>query len=375
MIYLDNAATTMVDQKYLDIFCKYQLESFYNPSAPYSHALDVTKDLNNARMRILDALSGDGKIIFTSGGTESDNLALLGTKKAKKARIIISATEHPAVYNTAMELKQRGYEIVEAPVDGVGRVIFDEFVKLVDENTALVSIMHINNETGAVNDIEKLVKYVKTNYPKVIFHSDGVQAVGKIPVNLIALGVDAYSISGHKLHVPKGIGALYVKKGVNLQPVIYGGGQEGGLRSSTENVGGAIALSHAIKDATTGMEEKVGRVASYADHLIDALSHLDTDIKVIHDDNCSPFVICFASDKIKGEVLVRSMEMQGVVLGSGSACSSRKSVKRVPKAIGVPSKYLDGIIRVSFGEKTSFSDIEYCEKHLNQEYIKLKNIR
>lgn len=375
MIYLDNAATTQVDEKYLDIFCKYQTEKFYNPSAMYGRALEVSKELNESRRRILDSLFGDGKIVFTSGGTESDNMALMGSKKAKGSRVIISSVEHPAVYNVAMELKQKGYDVVEVGTDSVGRVDFEKFKTLVTENTSLISVMHVNNETGAVNDIKKLVRYAKSRAKNVIFHSDGVQAVGKTEVNLRDLGVDMYSVSGHKLHAPKGIGCLYIKRGVNIRPLILGGGQEGGLRSSTENVGGAIALSYAIADATECLDVSIETERSFISTITGALHALDSDIKIIHDDDCSPSVISFASDKVKGEVLLRSLESSGVIVGTGSACSSMKSVKRVPRAVGLDNKYLDGIIRVSFSRKNTKSNIDYFINALNLKYSKLKNIR
>ncbi len=375
MIYLDNAATTRVDEKYLNIFCEYQTEKFYNPSAMYGKALEVSKELNEARRRILESLSGDGKIVFTSGGTESDNMALTGARKRNGSRIIISSVEHPAIYNVAMELKQKGYDVVEVGTDSVGRVDFEEFKKLLTDNTSLISIMHVNNETGAINDIKKLVKYAKSRVKDVVFHSDGVQAVGKTEVNLRDLGVDMYSVSGHKLHAPKGIGCLYIRRGVNIRPLILGGGQEGGLRSSTENVGSAVALSYAIADASSEVENTVRDESEFVTMISDALHIIDKDIVIIHDELCSPSVLSFASDKVKGEVLLRALESSGVIVGTGSACSSMKSVKRVPKALNIPSKYLDGIIRVSFSRKTTKSDIEYFINALNIEYTKLKNIR
>ncbi len=375
MIYLDNAATTRVDEKYLNIFCQFQTERFYNPSAMYGKALEVSKELNESRRRILDALSGDGKIVFTSGGTESDNMAIMGSKKSKGSRVIISVVEHPAVYNVAAELKQKGYDVVEVGTDSVGRVDFEEFKTLVTDNTSLISIMHVNNETGAVNDIKKLVKYAKSRAKNVVFHSDGVQAVGKTEVNLRDLGVDMYSVSGHKLHAPKGIGCLYIKRGVNIRPLIFGGGQEGGLRSSTENVGGAVALSYAIADAIQELGASIREETEFVAMISDALHSLDGDIMIVHDDTCSPSVFSFASDKVRGEVLLRALESSGVIVGTGSACSSMKSVKRVPRAIGLDNKYLDGIIRVSFSRKNTKSDIDYFINALNLEYSKLKNIR
>ncbi len=375
MIYLDNAATTPVDEKYLNIFCKYQCDNFYNPSAMYGNALKIAKDMNEARNRILTALSGDGRIIFTSGGTESDNTALFGTRKAKNSRVIISSVEHPAIYNAAMDLKQKGYDVVEVKTDSVGKVDFENFKELLTENTSLISIMHVNNETGAINDIKKLVKYAKSKVKNVIFHSDGVQAVGKVSVNLRDLGVDLYSISGHKLFAPKGIGCLYIRNGVNIKPFILGGGQEFGLRSSTENVGGAVALSYAIADSVDELDLAIENEKKYIDEISKTLKTVDDEILVLHDENCSSSVLMIASNKVKGEVLLRSLETQGVIIGTGSACSQLKSIKRIPMALNIPSQYINGIIRLSFSRKTSKNDIDYFINKFKTEYLKLENIR
>ncbi|HKL73647.1 MAG TPA: aminotransferase class V-fold PLP-dependent enzyme, partial [Clostridia bacterium] len=198
MIFLDNASTTQAHTECVEIMEKYLIQQFYNPSAAYHEALMVQNKIKEARENILKLIGGEGKIIFTASGTESDNLALLGTRKGNGSRIIISKSEHPAIFNCAMELKQRGYDVVEAKVDNVGRVIVSEFANLMTKNTQLVSIMHVNNETGCINDIKALCDIAKRINPEVIFHSDGIQAVGKVKVSMREMGVDLYSISGHK---------------------------------------------------------------------------------------------------------------------------------------------------------------------------------
>ena len=226
IIYLDNAATTAVYKEVADKVAKAMTEDYYNPSALYSEAVNIATDIRRARDVIKGALHApDGDVYFTSGGTESNNTALFCTRKAKNSRIIIGGGEHDSVNAAANELLAQGYDVKFAPIDSNGVVIISEFKKLLTENVSLVSIMHASNETGGVNDIAALVKLTKQVAPKAIFHSDGVQAFGKMSVNLRALGVDLYSVSAHKVHGPKGICALFVKKGVSIRPLLYGGGQ------------------------------------------------------------------------------------------------------------------------------------------------------
>lgn len=370
MIYLDNAATTRVDEDILKTYLRYQTEEYFNPSAAYNSAVSVKTQMERARKEILQCLKGNGQLIFTSGGTESDNLAMLGTRKQKGSRIIISAAEHPAVYNTASELRQRGFEVAEAPVNSNGAVDTEEFSKLLDDNTSLVSIMHVNNETGAVNDIKKLVEITKNFNKNILFHCDGVQAVGKVPVILSDLNVDSYAFSGHKIHAPKGVGGLFVKKGVNIRPIIFGGGQESGLRSSTENVGGIIAMAEAVRKTVEAQRENSEKWSFLKTKLAENLNR--KDILILSDEFCSPSVFTFSMKSVRGEVMARVLESDGIVVGTGSACSSQKSVKRVPQAMNVPHEYLDGIIRLSFSAETTENDIDYFINKFNLEYSKLE---
>ena len=234
MIYFDNAATTPLDEIAIDALKEYGVEKFFNPSALYREALENTKTLNAARENILKIMHGDGDFIFTASGTEADNMAIYGVKKPKNARIIVSASEHSAMLNPATDLLNKGYDVVFAPLNPDGSVNIDEFKKLLNKDVCFVSIMHVNNETGAVNDLQKIVKLTKSVAPKSIVHSDGVQALMKVKVNLMNLGVDMYSVSAHKVHAPRGVGGLYIRKGVRINPLILGGGQEKGLRSAPE---------------------------------------------------------------------------------------------------------------------------------------------
>jgi cysteine desulfurase len=216
MIYLDNAATTGMYPECLQSIEKYGIERFFNMSALYAPSVEISKIVKECRNTLLSALHGDGDIVFTSSGTEADNMALFGAKKPKNGRIIVTNGEHAAVYATAVELKNRGYNVEFADVNPDGSLNLSSFEKMLDGDTCLVSVMHVNNETGAINDLKEIGKLIRRTAPKAIFHSDGVQALFKTPVNLRDADVDLYSISGHKFHAPKGIGALYIKKGINI---------------------------------------------------------------------------------------------------------------------------------------------------------------
>ena len=224
LVYLDNAATTPCYEEVAELIKKESMDGYFNPSALYKPSVDSTLKLKKARDTIKNALHApNGELYFTSGGSESDNTALFCTRKPRNSRVIVGLGEHDAVMNSANELKNQGYDVVFAPINTDGSVNIEEFKKLLNENVSLVSVMHVSNETGAVNDIARLVKLTRKLAPNAVFHSDGVQAFEKIRVNLRALDVDLYSISAHKIHGPKGVGALFVKKGVSIKPLIFGG--------------------------------------------------------------------------------------------------------------------------------------------------------
>ncbi len=370
MIYLDNASTTPVLPEYAEIVKKCLTEDFFNPSAPYAPSVELSRKIKTARENIVSALRGDGTVVFTSSGSESDNTALFCTKKQNGSRIIVSESEHPAVYNAAQELKQRGYDVVFCEVDRFGRVKEESFLSLMTKETSLVSVMHVNNETGAVNDIKRLCALAKKINPEVIFHSDGVQAVGKIKVNLIDLDVDLYSVSGHKLHAPKGIAGLYIKKGVTIRPYIFGGGQENGLRSSTENVAGILAFSEAVQAAVKGQRENSERAENLREKMFSSLP--SDSFMPIDCPTHSPYVLCFALRYVRGEVMLHALEGDGVYIGTGSACSSKKGHKRLSSLLGLTPEYENGIIRVSFNRFTAENDIDYFINSIKKEYELLK---
>jgi len=360
-IYFDNAATTRCSAETADTLVKYADKFYYNPSSTYHEALFVKGNIEEARAHIIKAAGGgEGKLVFTSGGTESDNLALFGTRKPNKSKVIISAAEHSAVYHSAMELRRRGFEVCLCPVDGSGTVDEEAFCALLDQNISFVSIIHVNNETGAINDVKKLCALTKAANPSAVFHSDGVQALGKIAVNLGDLGVDLYSLSAHKLNAPKGCGALYIKKGLNLSPIVYGGGQEGGLRSSTENVGSIIAFADMVAYYVQNRILLSKKSAEIKQIIKASLSEIG-EIRFLTGECASDYILTYSSSRLRGEVTQHALESEGIMVGTGSACSSSKASRRIAEAVGLCGKYLDGVVRLSFGRYNTLEEAEaFC---------------
>ena len=371
MIYFDNAATTRVTPEAAQTVFKYLTEKYYNPSAMYHEALDVKNDLENARSVILNQIGGEGKLYFTSGGTESDNLAFFGTKKKRNSRVIISAVEHAAVYQSAMSLKQAGFDVCVAPVDGSGKIDIEAFSELLNADTSFVSVIHVSNETGAVNDIGELARLTKCVAPRALFHSDGVQAGGKIKIDLKSIPVDLYSLSAHKIGAPKGTGALYAAKGVHLNPIIVGGGQEDGVRSSTENTAGIMAFATAFSAAVPLIEKSAERLRAIAAYLRKRLGAFD-DVMVISPEDGSPYILSFASASVRGEVIEHALEREGVLVGTGSACSSNKSTRRIPEALNLQGKYASGMVRLSFSRFSSMAEAEEFADKFEKVYKELK---
>lgn len=360
MIYLDNAATTALDEKCLDIIREYNVEKFYNPSALYRKALESANSIKQARNAIAKSLGVKGEeIIFTASGSEGDNIALLCSVRAKSGKVVVGSSEHSAVYNTALELKIKGYDVFFAPCDRFGRTDLTKLAELLDDKVVLVSVMHVCNETGALNDLSAIAKLIKTKCPRAIFHSDGVQAYGKIPVNLKSLGVDLYTISGHKVHAPKGIGALYCKSGMYLRPFVFGGGQENNIRSATENLPSIMALGYVVENNFGNLISNYLKVKELRDYLYNELNNNFENIKINTDiENSSPYVFSFSLNSARGEVLVHCLEDKGIIIGTGSACNSQKSTKRIPAALGINDNYAEGMLRVSFNEKNTREDID-----------------
>ncbi len=370
--YFDNCATTRADDKIVEILNRYHTERYFNPSARSSYSLEIAQDIVSARERIAKCLGcGADELIFTSGGTEADNLAIFGSLRKKSGNIVVTQAEHSAVFNPVAELGNRGYEIRYAKVLPDGRIDTEDFVSKVDGNTLLACFMHVNNETGAINDICRLNSLVKAKNPQTVTFSDGVQAVGKITVNLLHSGVDMYSFAGHKIHCTKGIGALYVKRSVRLVPTVLGGGQERGLRSGTEYVGGIVALAEAVETATDNMHLNAVNFEQYKFVLRQCLEN-SLRWKEICPEHSSPAIFSLAFADIKGEVLLHMLESYGIIVGTGSACSSKNKQSRVAKAIGLAPEYAEGMLRISFSKYNSVEQVRFLGEKLAEGLLRLR---
>lgn len=373
MIYLDNAATTKMYDEALRVLTEANEKRWFNASALYKEASEESKTIRRARETLLGALkAGDGELYFLSGGTEADNTALFCTRKAKGSRVIVSEGEHDAVINPAKVLKEQGYDVVFAPIKSDGGVDEEKFAALLTPDVSLVSVMHVSNETGAVNDIVKLSAMTKRAAPKAVFHSDGVQAFGKIKVNLRSLGADLYTVSGHKIHGPKGIGALYVAKGTPVKPLVFGGGQEKGFRSGTENGPAIEAFAAAAERTMRNFEEDCSKKRRYLEYLREGLENGVPDVKIITDtERSAPHILTVAFGGVRGEVLLHALEERGILVGVGSACSSHRE-SRFKSLLGLDEAHRDGIVRFSVSAFNDFSEVATVVRETADAVARLK---
>ncbi len=357
-IYLDNAATTKPN---LDAFNRSQafaIENFYNPSATYRDGRAVLNEINLAKSRILKYFP-NSKLIFTSCGTESDNTAI---SLFKRKNAVSTQGEHSAVFQTLENLRSKGQTVRYAKLNPDGSVNIDDFLSLIDKDTTFCSVVHVNNETGAINDINYLAKRAKEISPNLIFHSDGVQAFGKISSGYGSF-VDLYSVSAHKIGGLKGVGCLIYNEKLKFSPFIFGGGQEGGLRSGTENVLGIINLSYCAENAYENLAKNLEKTQNLKNEF---LSRINKElITVISSDNASPYVISISAKGLRGEVLQHMLEDEGIIVGTGSACSSKHPHSRVIKACNYKNDILDGVLRISFSFETEIDDVLICAEKLN----------
>ena len=366
MIYYDNAATTRPNEKAVARAGIYLTERYYNPSALYGGGFAVSGDLKKAReyllSRVADPVSYE--LTFTSCGTEADNQAVFCC--AKRGNAVTTAGEHAAIYASMTELNNRGVRPRFAKLNADGSADVDDLLRQVDDKTAFVSVIHVNNETGAINPIADIAKKVKAKNPRVVFHTDGVQSFGKLPYR-IGKDVDLYSLSAHKIGGLKGVGALICKKKLRLSPYLYGGGQEGGLRSGTENVFGIKTLEFAALEKYGGRREKYERMQELRRRFFE---RLDGSLFVkISSDSSSPYILSLVARGLRGEILLHRVNDRGLLIGTGSACSSnaKKRYSRVILACGVSERDADGVIRLSFSDETTEEELGEAAKILNEE--------
>lgn len=370
--YFDNCATTKTDAEVAQILLEYHTERYFNPSARSSYSLQIVNELTKSREEVARLLGAQNyTVYFTSGGTESDNIGIFGCLHTKRGNIVATAAEHSAAYNVLLELQSKGYEIRFAKVLQDGHIDVRHFLSLIDGETLLACFMHVNNETGAVNNVKELNAAVKNLNPRTVTFSDGVQAVGKIPVNLENLGVDIYTLSGHKFHASKGIGALFVRKGVRLKPIVFGGGQEKGLRPGTEYVGGAASIAVALKAALNNLPQNAESFTHFKEIIRESLSDV-ADWQENCVQNCSPAIMSLAFRDIKGEVLLHMLEKYEIIVGTGSACSSQNKISRIAKVIDLPKPYVEGILRISFSKYNSEEEVLFLAEKLHESVLQLR---
>ena len=365
MIYLDNAATTKPSETALLKAQTFLTENYFNPSAMYREGFALQSDLKKARSVLLSFVGAgeDFEWIFTSCGTESDNQAVFGI--AKRGNAVTTAGEHSAVYAPFQELKLRGLETRVAPLLSDGRVDMEQLLSLVDEKTTLVSVIHVNNETGAINDINAIAKAVKAKNPRVVFHSDGVQAFGKIPYR-ISKDVDLYSVSAHKIGGLKGVGGLIKRKSLALPAYLYGGGQENGKRSGTENVFGIKTLEYAASEKYENLRENFTYVKSLKETMAQGLD--PAVYSLVSGENSSPYILSVSAKGLRGAILQRQANDEGLLVGTGSACSSNAKTRysRVILACGYDERTADGFLRISFSAETTKDEVCIAVEILNR---------
>ena len=356
MIYLDNAATMPVYKEAVDAINNALTADFYNPSSTYPGGIKVKRLISAARADLSSMLDcNPSEMYFTSCATESNNWALNCGFKNNRGNIVVGGGEHSGVYECAKELKNKGFDVRFTKINSCGLVDNDSLLSLVDKNTCLVSVMHVSNETGATNDIASLSAGVKAINPKIIFHSDGVQAFLKTDCSVKRLGVDLYSVSGHKIGAPKGIGALYISSKITLRPFIFGGGQESGMRSGTENVLGIVAFAAAAKKFREEFDnEKIKELNSV---LFRELEKIDRMTVIAKDAYRTGMITVFSAEGTKSEIIQSMCADDGVIIGRGSACSSRHGGNRVLAEAGFDKRVIDGALRLSLSPETQTKDI------------------
>jgi cysteine desulfurase len=360
--YLDNSATTRPFDEVIETTAQAMAREWYNPSAAYAAAVAVENAVEAARARLLEALGGRGSLVFASGGTEADNLAIFGAVPSKQARLVTSAVEHPAVARAFEELGARGHEVAVLPADARGIVSVESVEAAVDEATALVSVMHVNNETGAVQDIAALAAAAKRKNPSVTFHSDGVQAflrVGASPLFTGTGGVDLYTVSAHKVHGPKGVGALFVRSGARIRAASFGGGQENGLRSGTLNAPGILGFGKAVEVFSAHLAEWRAKLMEMKLALAEGLLAIEgAEINGPMPADGAPHILNVSFEGVRGEVLLRALSEQGIFVSTGSACGARqRKPSEVLKAMGLPEKRIESAVRLSLSPMNSMEEI------------------
>ena len=364
--YLDNSATTVCEPGVVEKVVQMMSVVFGNPSAMHNKGVEAENYIKEAKEIIAKTLKVQEKeIIFTSGGTESNNLAIMGCGAANHRmgkHLITTKIEHPSVGNVMKHMEEEGFEVTYLPVDENGIVKLDKLREALRPDTMLVSVMYVNNEVGAVQPIEEIGQIVKANNRSTLFHVDAIQGYGKYRIYPKKMGIDLLSVSGHKIHGPKGIGFLYCDSKVKIKPILFGGGQQRDLRSGTENVPGIVGLAEAAKEIYTDFEEKMERLYDVKAYFVEKLAELENvKINGLTGKNSAPHVVSVSFPGVRSEVLLHSLEEREIYASAGSACASNKpAVSETLKAMSVPKEHLDSTLRFSFSVHTTKEEIDYC---------------
>jgi cysteine desulfurase len=376
-VYMDNAATTPVDPRVAEVIHDFFIKQYGNASSIHGLGREAREAIDNSRQVVAKVIGAeDEEIIFTSGGTESDNLALKGIAFSDKydegKHIITSGIEHSAILKTAKFLEKQGFEVTYLPVDREGLVNVDDVQNAIRTDTILISIMHANNEIGTIQPLEEIGKLAREN--NIVFHTDAVQSIGKLNVDVNKLGVDLLSMSGHKLHGPKGVGALYIRKDTAIEPLLHGGGHEYNLRSGTENVPGIVGFAKAMELATTDLDKKASYMRRLRDNLIDGvLSKIEGSYLNGHRTKRLPNNANFRFDQINGEALILDLDMNGISASTGSACGSHSAEpSHVLLALGLSHNEAESSLRLTLSTGTTDADVEYVLEILPKSISKLR---
>ena len=373
-VYLDNAASTRVSKSVIELMNKAMDEDYANPSAKHLKGMEAEKYLKEAVAKIAKTMKvSEKELVFTSGGTESNNMALIGAAMARQRygkHIISTAIEHSAVHQVLVHLADLGFEYSILKVDEKGQISLEELKSLLRADTILVSVMYVNNEIGAVQDIKAIADIVHGYNKDIYMHTDAIQAYGKFKIFPKKEGIDLLSVSAHKLHGPKGSGFLYIDERVNIKPIIYGGGQQRGFRSGTLNIPGIAGLGEAAKEAYEDFDKEVEYICGLRDYLIDEITKLnDEGIKLNSDKGVkfAPHVLSISISGVRAEVLLHAMEERGIYIASGSACSSNHpGLSGTLKGIGLKEEFLSSTVRVSFSKYNNKEELDFFLANLKE---------
>ena len=369
-VYLDNSATTKCFSEVAQLMSKIMTQDYGNPSSMHTKGVESEHYLRHAREVIAKNLKVNEKeILFTSGGTESDNLALIGTAFANcraGRHLITTQIEHPAILQTMQYLEKQGFEVTYLPVDENGQLRLSDLEKALRKDTILVSIMHTNNEIGSLQPIAEAGELIKRFDKSIVFHVDAVQGYGKFRIFPKRMNIDLLSVSAHKIHGPKGVGFLYINEKIKIHPIVFGGGQQKGMRSGTENVPGIAGMTLAIEKVYENLDEDVERIYGLKDYFVKGVSQIpDVKVNGLPGKEAAPHVVSLSVRGVRSEVLLHALEDKGVYVSAGSACASNKpSVSATLKAIGVDKDLLDSTIRFSLSTFTTKEEIDYTLQNL-----------